>query len=160
MIPDGLFRQAVVVIEDFAAFGRVAFQPRVDGALDQRDAAERLARRDGHADAAVDERGGQGDCRRGQRPERPPCAVASRRPRQARGDEHHEEADAERPGKVANLDDFHPAILRVAEARHGHAGEQVARANSSPVQTTGAATIAGKPSRWTATRPSPMNAGK
>ena len=89
--------------------------------------------------------------------------AASRRKahlRQAGGDEHHQKADAECPGQVADLDDFHPAMLRVPQAGKGHAGQQIGAGEFQAGPNTGAATIAGTPSRWTAARHSPMNAGK
>ena len=74
---------------------------------------------------AIGQRGAHDDGRRRERPDGAPPVAARNRPGQAGRGKHDYEADAERAGQVAHLDQLRPPVLRMAQAGHRHAGQHV-----------------------------------
>ncbi len=182
-------RQVKIVVErEIATLGiRIVLQLDVDRALNQAHAGTGLGRRNVDSPDPVGQRSAQPQQQRHQGPKRGAAFTSSRSENrllpqnhwaalgrcvrlqigsqrdhasQTGGHEHHEEAHAVGPGQVADLDHFDPAVLRVAEAGHGEAGQKVARANSRPVQIVGAAKTTGTRRPCTATRLKPTNTGR
>ena len=102
-----------------------AVQLNIDVALDQGHLQARIGFDVGGAKLSVNERRGHEPRGRRQRPPCPATPVARQRPGQASGDEHHQERHPVTAGYVADLNQLRPAILRMLEAPHRHAAQQI-----------------------------------
>ena len=124
-------KRAVLIVHPIVGAGR-GIEDDVDRALDERDSGSGLAGLARHAEMPIDERRAKDARGRQQRPVRPRFSVRGDHARKARRHQHHYEPDAVGPGQVAQLDQLDPAVLRVSQAGHGEAGQQVAADQLQP----------------------------
>ena len=124
--------EAHVIVPNRVGLRRIGFHFGVDRALNQCDPGRRTRRRFARAKMAVSERGRHRRGQRHDRPNRNSPAAERKHAGNARRDQHHDAADAVAADHVRRLDDGGPTRLRVFQAPHREAAEDVALRQFQP----------------------------